>query len=439
MKKSPKKIIKNTAKVGAVLWGLVLWWYHLSEEIGYVQHDIQKELKDTLWKTEILQDQETNDIIKLMSWKISQHEFDSLLFRHGYTNDTIQINKLVQPDEAMYKTILEMQTKYANPKISFSWFFKNLETWENEPSRARFNPITNTIHSHQLDSVLIKFDDVKAKEKLSLDYVSGLNCFLSDTWQKYLLNNRIAELAHAKQLKEKWFLKFWINSSIDYIRSGFDYDKTYFMPWTIEYQAHKEYEQKLIQEFIATYEKYSDKKSFDYLRELAKFNSWFFEKYKNEYITYTSLHKLWKMWDPRAYYRLAKLYFDLYQQYFWSETWLNETSSETIFGKSYTSKTLFDEIIWYYKKSYDMGDVQAWIDLVSLYYYSAYEWKEYNALYIDIWESLIKNHLHDMDKQVIGNLCQRLWSFYYAAKNRDKWNIYFAMSDEYWWAYPYFY
>jgi hypothetical protein len=46
-----------------------------------------------------------------------------------------------------------------------------------------------------------------------------------------------------------------------------------------------------------------------------------------------------------AYYRLAKLYFDLYQQFFWSETWLDQTSSEIILGKPYTSKELFDEII----------------------------------------------------------------------------------------------
>jgi hypothetical protein len=44
-----------------------------------------------------------------------------------------------------------------------------------------------------------------------------------------------------------------------------------------------------------------------------------------------------------------------------------------------------------------------------------------------------------MEQQVIGNLCNRLWSFYYAIGNRDKWKTYFAMSDDYWWAYPYFY
>jgi hypothetical protein len=35
-------------------------------------------------------------------------------------NDTVKIDELIQADEAMYKTILEIQTMYANPKISFS-------------------------------------------------------------------------------------------------------------------------------------------------------------------------------------------------------------------------------------------------------------------------------------------------------------------------------
>jgi outer membrane protein assembly factor BamE (lipoprotein component of BamABCDE complex) len=119
---------------------------------------------------------------------------------------------------------------------------------------------------------------------------------------------------------------------------------------------------------------------------------------------------------------------------------LDQTSSEIILGKPYTSKELFDEIIWYYKKAYDMGNVQAWLDLIEFWhYYSAYERKEYITLCIDIWENLLTTHLADMEQQVIGNLCNRLWSFYYATGNREKWNIYFAMSDDYWWAYPYFY
>jgi len=109
-----------------------------------------------------------------MSGKISQEHFDAMLARHGYINDTIKINTLIQPDEALYKTILEMQTKYTNPKISFKGSFRNYETWGNEPDRSRFNPVTNTIKSHQLDSVMIKFDNIKNKEDFRLMHIPGL-------------------------------------------------------------------------------------------------------------------------------------------------------------------------------------------------------------------------------------------------------------------------
>jgi len=118
-----------------------------------------------------LKDQETNDIIELMSGKISQEHFDALLARHGYTNDSLKVDTLISPDEALYNTILEMQTKYGNPKISFSGNFRNYETGENEPSRARFNPATNTIKAHQLDSVMIKFHNINKIEKLNRDHV----------------------------------------------------------------------------------------------------------------------------------------------------------------------------------------------------------------------------------------------------------------------------
>jgi hypothetical protein len=95
-----------------------------------------------------------------------------LLARHGYANDTLKIDTLIQPNEALYKTILEMQTKYGNPKISFSGDFKNFETGKNEPDRARFNPVTNAIGVHQLDNVLIRFHNIKKIERLTLDHIT---------------------------------------------------------------------------------------------------------------------------------------------------------------------------------------------------------------------------------------------------------------------------
>ncbi len=433
MKKSPKKIIKNTAKVAAVLWGLVLWWYQLSEKIGYIHHDVQQELKDNLGKKEIVHDQETNDIIKLMSWKISQNEFDWLLLRHGYMNDTVKIDELIQADEAMYKTILEIQTMYANPKISFSWFFKNLETWENEPNRARFNPFTNTIKSHQLDSVMIKFDNVYNKENFMVEHTNGLSWLWVDTWQKYLLNNRIAEIAHAKQLQERWLIKMAIDGTIDYITSWFDYGKTYEVDGTEEYEAHKIYEPQLIKQFIEIYEKYADKESDVCLWNLSKFNSWFFDTFQDEEKALTYMNILEQQWNPQANYILARSYFDIYTKNFISAWWhsisTNDTITKTIFGKEYTADTFFNEVIDHYKKAYYLWNVDAGFNLVqTVFHYT--RWK-HNDIILEIGNDLLTHHKDDLEKQQLVNICSKIWSIYYQQKDMENWSKYMKMSDEF--------
>lgn len=437
MKKSPKKSIKSLAKVAAVLWGLIFWWYHFSEKIGYIQHDVQKELKDNLWKKEILQDQETNDIIKLMGWTISQKEFDTMLARHGHKNDTIRVDSIIQADEALYKTILELQTKYANPKISFWWSFKNMETGRDEVDRARFNPLINTIKSHQLDSVLIKFDNVKSREKFWLSAMPWFSWLSWNTWQKYLLNNRIAELAHAKQLKERGMIKKSIDGSIDYISSGFDYEKTYYMPWTIEYQAHKQYEPQLIQEFIEIYKKYWDKTSNNYFWILAKFNSWFFENFKDEDKTHEYLQILDHKWDMQADYVLGKSYLELYNRNFdvGYLTLKYDTIHKKIFWKDYTAKTLFREAIWYYKKAYSLWNIGAWSELVDIAC-NFRRW-ENTDLVIEVWEDLLKNHIKELKRTEIGNIYEKLWSIYYHKKNNKRGDECYKLSYEYGWWYGY--
>ncbi len=435
MKKSWKNIIKNLAKVTVVLWGLVLWWYHFSEKIGYMKHDVQKELKDNLWKKEILKDQETNDIIKLMSGMINQQEFDSMLARHGYVNDTIKINTLIHADEAMYKTILEMQTKYGNPKISFWGSFENLETGKNEPTRARFNFHTNTIKSHQLDSVMIKFDDIQKNESLWLDYGSGIWWLHGWTRQEYLLNNWIAEIAHAKQLKEMGLIKKSIDGTIDYLRSGFNYENTYEIPWTQEYQAHKEYEPQLAKEFIDIYKKYVKDYSDLALWNLAKFNAWFFEKYNNEKQSYNYLHMLKKRKNPDAIYFLAKLYTDEYGRNFvswWHSISTDTTSTKIIFWKKYTANILFNEMLNLYKEAYSLWKTDAGFNLVQI----AFNYKrwEYNDLIITIGNDLLKNHKQEMTKLQLANICSKIWSVYYQQKDLENGAKYMKMVDEFsWW------
>ena len=106
-----------------------------------------------------------------MSGKISQKDFNALLARHGYTNNTINIEKLIKPNEALYKTILEMQTKYTNPKISFSGSFYNIETGKDEPERSRHNMFTNTMKLHQLDAKILQFKTMTQADKFRTEHM----------------------------------------------------------------------------------------------------------------------------------------------------------------------------------------------------------------------------------------------------------------------------
>lgn len=431
-----KKAIKRTLQAAAIVGGLTVWAYQLSPKIGYQKHEVEKELVDNLWKKEILKDQETNDIIKLMSGKITQDEFDNLLARHGHINDGTRINELIQPDEAMYKTILEMQTKYGNPKNSFWWFFINILTWENEPTRSRINPVTNTINSHQLDSVLIKFDNIKTSEEKNFRYNDGIEALNTDTRQKYLLNNWIAELSHIKQIQEKGSVKFILDIPTDFVKSWFSYPASYEKKWTQEYQAHKEYEPQLIKEFINTYQKYVPKESDMSIWNLAKFNAGFFEKYKDEKEVCTYLNILWKKWDSTASYFLANIYFNMYTKNFVSGCGktlsTNEMVTKEIFGKEYIAKTFFKETINRFRKTYYLWSVDAglgWILIAS----SFAPWK-YNDVILEIGKDLLKNHKHEIDKAQLAKLCARIWRIYYQQNDLKNGAKYMKMSQRFsWW------
>jgi len=140
-----------------------------------------------------------------MSGRISQDDFDSLLTRHGYKNMDIDIEKLIRRDEALYKTILEMQTKYANPKLSFSGFFDNMDigTGKSEPDRPRYDIFSNTIHLHQLDANILQFKNMNQENQFRAERMMGLKSYAQETWKRRLLNNLLTEDAHAPQLEEK--------------------------------------------------------------------------------------------------------------------------------------------------------------------------------------------------------------------------------------------
>jgi len=261
--------------------------YTFSDKIWYWENDICKTLNDSLWKKEILCDQETNDIINLMSGKITQEDFDALLARHGYKNTNINIEKLIKPDEALFKTILEIQTKYTNPTISFSGSFYNIETGKDEPERPRHNMFTNAMQLHQLDAKILQFKTMTQEDKFWTEHMFWLKSFLKsyaqETRQRYLLNNWKMETTHMKQIKEKWAIAVWFNLLGDYIWSWFNSKKMYKTLWGIDYVAHMVYEPEVIQDIITTYKKYADLENPEHVFMLAKFYGGFLLSTKTDF------------------------------------------------------------------------------------------------------------------------------------------------------------
>jgi len=93
------------------------------------------------------EDQETTDILNLMSGTIDTKNFEELLDRYGYVDIQISSSVLREKDEALYHTLREMHTKYGNPKVSFSGDFRNYE-----------HMIYNFFHPFKLDKRVEEYD-----------------------------------------------------------------------------------------------------------------------------------------------------------------------------------------------------------------------------------------------------------------------------------------
>ena len=370
-----KKLGKNIRNWLIATSALTAGLYFSSPKLGYITHKIQEDITDTLGQKKLLADKETNDIINLIAGKITKEDFITLLAKHGQKIDSNQVdlNDIFQYDPALYNTIIELQTKYGNPKITFGGDHYNLEQGENEPHRANINTFNNTINIHQLDSLMIKFKE----HWTDADYASwtwSLWGFDFESRKSHMINNWIAELSHAKQLKERWMVKFSIDWWIDYLKAPGKYEKQYHIPWTIEYQAHKEYEPALIKEFIETYEKYT-KNNPQFNFKIAKFYGGFFEKYKDEEKALDYLQKWSDSWDAVSSYIIGKHMFNLYAKHYNYALWLDENAKELIGEKELSMQQLLDTMIHYYKIAYEQWYAEAGPEIINICSNFAYKKK----------------------------------------------------------------
>lgn len=307
--------IKSIFSISALAWLAVgVWLYVASPKIWYLQYNISKEIKENLddCTKEIRfehEDKLTTDIINFISWNIARKDLVLLLTDHGY--DKWQLpskHDLREKDMALHYTIWYMHEKLWNPRIKFRWDYKNYQTiLENffeakeesayEHDRPRYNFNTNTISIHNLDSAKLDFSmrtyiDEERKSifdnqrKIWFDKLEN-----KQDPQQILINNWIAELTHAFQNMQDGFIKSQVDVAKDFSSCGFDYDKTYYTPGMVEYQAHEIYEPEMVKGFIKLYMKYADLSDPEVMYKIAKFYGWYFDSYKDYNLSQSWLKK----------------------------------------------------------------------------------------------------------------------------------------------------
>ena len=197
-------------------------------------------------------------------------QIPQLLKQHGYTPEDIEKVKMRDADPALYRALWEMHEHYANPKMSFKGNYshygcliKNAITGDTSSAEemvypAGYNFNTNTIKVYNLDSLPFAFDHNFDQQEL-----------------RHIINSDRVLLAYGSPLSPQRIL---LNNWIDEL----SYEDCYDEKGTVEYQAHKEIELDLIEEFIKLYALYADPQDGKAAWNLAKFYGGYFKNYDNE-------------------------------------------------------------------------------------------------------------------------------------------------------------
>ena len=286
--------------VGGGLLGSAL--YFSSPHIPYAHYETKKELKNTLNNSKdtvfIHEDPTTTQILDFMSGMIDKETLQKLLTQHGYNKEDIEAVKMREADPALYHALWEMHMHYANPKMTFKGNYshygcliKNAIMGQEDSLQeetvypASYNFNTNTIKLYNLDSLPFSFNHnfhhqelrlILDTERFLLAYTDPLSP------QRILLNNWIAELSHAQQNLQYGPIKPQIDAVVDFVTHGLDYSVCYDNEGTVEYEAHKQLEIRLTEEFIKLYESYIDPEDPKAAWNLAKFYGGYFKNYDNK-------------------------------------------------------------------------------------------------------------------------------------------------------------
>lgn len=445
------------------IWAVILWTvgYIFSPKIQWATHKAKNHLvkdldlknrlgSDTLYATS---DDETNTTLDLLSWFADKWDFNALLHKYWY-DSVVHIDSLVEPDQALYKVIWQMHQKYGNPFVTLSKAMKNPLTWKEQFDRAAYNGFTNTINLHKLDSLKIEFLNVPQR------YLNGvynnddvtLPKSTNKDWQRYLINNWIAEIAHSSLRQEDWPVRMWIDAARDLTKVGYKHSKLYDKPWSYEYNAHTVTEPKMAVEFIELYKKYSDLKNPEVQYKIGLFYNWYFDHYHDQWEAEKWLQLAAQSKNKEAHYILGKRYLKEYVWYNSKDTLqqrIDEIDSTTtnIMEKIMSDKeNVLQNMLFHFWKSARAWSINAYLKLIDICKKSDFAnskklWIGYAIELIHKRPDLLKKNNIAMFKwsvtaSDVANVYMDLAYLYFADSQLDKYNEWKKKAEDAWYKTP---
>lgn len=403
-------------------------------------------------------DFETNMILDLMSWCADKKAFNTILHKYWY-KEIIDIDAICHKDMALYRSIRELHQAHGNPHITIWKTFRNPFTDEENPERAFFDWLRNRINIHNIHDKQITFETPNKAyyEDVFQSSQGKLPRSWKENWQRYLINNRIAELAHSVQLQKMWWIKMGIDMWCDEISTvttptqlelkdpthRFDWinnhDVLYDKKGSIEYEAHTIIEKQLIYELIETYKKYADIRDPLVQYQLWIFYNWYFDKLNDPKIAETwllqstestSKHNIvWnKYWCFILWNRYSKDLSDYIRKY----NKLDKSDTLSLKETNIQINESFQNTLKYYKRSAKAGSSEAYFRILNLYvtYWYYIQWINSDTTdhtsqeWIKRWKTIINKRpiLSKQDSTLTSakyiSALKYLWYFY--LKNNDK-------------------
>lgn len=403
-----KKYIRN---------GLLTLWvagalYTLAPKWEGVVHKVKTHLVDALGDVDILADKETNDIIGLISGTITKDDYSGLMKKHtqidGMSGTGEGMDFTEFRDSTLCKAILHMQTKYGNPKISFSGDFWDGESQKRQWGRPEFSHNDNTMHLWQLDSMALNIFAFSGSTEADIFFWTR-----HKGWQSILLNGRIWELVHARQLKE-WWLSKYTSRMVEEQRMYGSHKAEYNAPWTLEYEGHKQYEPQMAQELIETYKQYMPQTPESYYK-LAKLYGWMLYAYKDAPLFFSYLSRASEWGCGRATYFLGKYCTETYKDYIDHQKHSSYRHKYVpLWSTLCKPEDLLRKAEEYYIKAYHQWSVWAAQDLIELYNHDVSE--EHDDRIIEMGEDILTNHHAALQKLPlhllyfnVGRIYEKRW------------------------------